>query len=388
MANCFLLLLDRYYHNGCDKPEACEAANAIESPLTCMPVVEAEQHKKFDVISLKELIMNHLNKTRAVPEQSTDEIRKLYITSLLSKTDDLAIDLTDSRSESGDTTCKSTSRSSPEKIPETGSKLKVAVEAMPKARKALGKVSKNEIIKPAVAVKKPFVAKKEFKSRQSGTEPPAVLSARYRAADADDRTSKFQDMAANVDGQDVFGRLEGDVAGGSMKKTEDKSNLFLYIDLHGHASKKGVFMYGNHMAHPMQAVECMLLPRLMSMNSHHFHFDACNFSERNMYHKYVHMPYRCVCYGEMAGWLDIPYSCHFRGKRDGLSKEGSGRVSVYKSTGLIKSYTLECNYNTGKCVNVLPPRGKETTSKAVNLVPPKYTPTVFEEVSNVQEAEY
>lgn len=69
-----------------------------------------------------------------------------------------------------------------------------------------------------------------------------------------------------------------------------------------------------------------------------------------------------------------------RGKRDGLSKEGSGRVAVYKSTGLIKSYTLECNYNTGKYVNVLPPRGKEKTSKAVNLVPPKYTPAHFEEV--------
>lgn len=65
----------------------------------------------------------------------------------------------------------------------------------------------------------------------------------------------------------------------------DRSNMFLYIDLHGHASKKGVFMYGNHLPTLSEAVECMLLPRLMSMNSHHFHFDACVFSERNMYHK-------------------------------------------------------------------------------------------------------
>lgn len=68
----------------------------------------------------------------------------------------------------------------------------------------------------------------------------------------------------------------------------------------------------------------------MSMNCHHFAFDACNFSERNMY---------------------------LKGKRDGLSKEGSGRVAVYKSTGLIKSYTLESNYNMAKCVNILPPKG-------------------------------
>lgn len=67
----------------------------------------------------------------------------------------------------------------------------------------------------------------------------------------------------------------------------DKSNMFLYIDLHGHASKKGIFMYGNHLPNTAEAVECMLLPRLMSMNCQHFHFDACVFSERNMYHKWV-----------------------------------------------------------------------------------------------------
>lgn len=59
--------------------------------------------------------------------------------------------------------------------------------------------------------------------------------------------------------------------------------VFLYIDFHGHASKKGVFMYGNHFSNISEAVECKLLPKLMSINSQHFHFDACNFSEKNMY---------------------------------------------------------------------------------------------------------
>lgn len=67
---------------------------------------------------------------------------------------------------------------------------------------------------------------------------------------------------------------------------DDQSNMFLYIDLHGHASKKGIFMYGNHLPNISEAVECMLLPRLMSLNCQHFHFDACVFSEKNMYHKY------------------------------------------------------------------------------------------------------
>lgn len=28
----------------------------------------------------------------------------------------------------------------------------------------------------------------------------------------------------------------------------------------------------------------------------------------------------------------------------GLSREGCGRVGIYKATGLINSYTLECHY--------------------------------------------
>lgn len=67
---------------------------------------------------------------------------------------------------------------------------------------------------------------------------------------------------------------------------DDQSNMFLYIDLHGHASKKGVFMYGNHLPNVAEAIECLLLPRLMSLNNQHFHFDGCVFSERNMYHRY------------------------------------------------------------------------------------------------------
>lgn len=71
----------------------------------------------------------------------------------------------------------------------------------------------------------------------------------------------------------------------NQTKCDEESNVFLYIDLHGHASKKGIFMYGNYLPRIAESVECMLLPRLMSLNSRHFHFDACVFSERNMYHK-------------------------------------------------------------------------------------------------------
>lgn len=63
----------------------------------------------------------------------------------------------------------------------------------------------------------------------------------------------------------------------------NESGLFLYLDLHGHASKKGIFMYGNHFDDLERRVECMLLPKLMGLNDHHFHFQGCNFTERNMY---------------------------------------------------------------------------------------------------------
>lgn len=55
-------------------------------------------------------------------------------------------------------------------------------------------------------------------------------------------------------------------------------------------------------------VENMLYPKLISMNTAHFDFTGCNFTEKNMYTK---------------------------DKRDGMSKEGSGRVAIYKSIGII-----------------------------------------------------
>ncbi|XP_015589458.1 cytosolic carboxypeptidase-like protein 5 isoform X2 [Cephus cinctus] len=140
-----------------------------------------------------------------------------------------------------------------------------------------------------------------------------------------------------------------------VKVQPEDSGLFLYIDLHGHASKKGVFMYGNYFDDPEDTIMCMLLPKLMSINNPNFHFTSCNFAERNMY------------------LID---------KRDGMSREGSGRVAVHKLTGLVRSYTLECNYNSGRLVNSIPAKIRDGSNKnqAHMFVPPKYTPAVFEEV--------
>ncbi|CAJ0945857.1 unnamed protein product [Ranitomeya imitator] len=135
-----------------------------------------------------------------------------------------------------------------------------------------------------------------------------------------------------------------------------ESGIAFYVDLHGHASKRGCFMYGNCFTDENDQVENLLYPKLISLNSAHFDFMGCNFSEKNMYAK---------------------------DKRDGQSKEGSGRVSIHKATGIIRSYTLECNYNTGRCVNTIPGACHDSgraTPPPPPAFPPKFTTDIFEQV--------
>lgn len=104
--------------------------------------------------------------------------------------------------------------------------------------------------------------------------------------------------------------------------------LFLYVDLHAHASKKGCFMFGNCLTGENQ-LKNMLLPKLISFNSLNFDFVECSFSEKMM-------------------------NC--KDKKDGLSREGCGRVAMYKATGNPHCYTLECNYAGGRRINHLAPK--------------------------------
>jgi hypothetical protein len=136
-----------------------------------------------------------------------------------------------------------------------------------------------------------------------------------------------------------------------------ESGLLLYVDIHGHASKRGIFMYGNHFSDVDTKVSSMLLPKLMSINCANFDFPACNFTEKNMYMKDRHT---------------------------GAGRDGSGRVSCFKATGLVKSYTLECNFNTGRVVNTVPPAsrdcGRATPPPPAPVdFPPKYNPDIYED---------
>lgn len=134
-----------------------------------------------------------------------------------------------------------------------------------------------------------------------------------------------------------------------------ESELFMYIDIHGHASKRGIFIYGNHFDNTETKVDALLFPKLMSMNSANFDFPACNFSQRNMFMKDRHT---------------------------GAGREGSGRVSVYRATGITYCYTLECNFNTGRFTNSIPAASRDlgrATPPPVYDIPPKYNPAHYEE---------
>lgn len=76
--------------------------------------------------------------------------------------------------------------------------------------------------------------------------------------------------------------------------------LVLYTDLHAHSNRQGCFIFGNHFADPRKQMFSELFPKLCSLNSPYFDFHQCIFSERNM-----------------------------------RTKEGSGRVAMYRATNLV-----------------------------------------------------
>ena len=104
----------------------------------------------------------------------------------------------------------------------------------------------------------------------------------------------------------------------------DENTLKFYIDLHAHANKRGVFAFGNA-CEGEGSVETRTFARLCALNSPHFDFAHCNFSEKNMQSR----------------------------DKNGDSKTGTGRVALFlHSKGKLPHlYTIEANYNCSRLLN-------------------------------------
>lgn len=111
-----------------------------------------------------------------------------------------------------------------------------------------------------------------------------------------------------------------------VKYLNSENRLFFYCDLHAHAAKKGCFLYGNALDFVMQ-VETILFAKVMSLNCINFEYESCNFSQKHM---------------------------HARDRNEKLTKEGAGRVCVYKICNLIHSYTMECGLHFSNELNRIP----------------------------------
>ena len=143
-----------------------------------------------------------------------------------------------------------------------------------------------------------------------------------------------------------------------------KKMLSLYLDLHAHASKRGCFIYGNVLDNLEDQVQNMLYCRLIALNTPHFDYEGCLFSREHMSR---------IDPGDRS---------------TNLTAEGSGRVSNYLQHKIIHSYTLECNYNSSKSGNEVPPvsgsdsdtgglASNQQPASAFTTYPEKYTPSTW-----------
>ena len=146
-----------------------------------------------------------------------------------------------------------------------------------------------------------------------------------------------------------------------MRQLHSAGTLQFYIDCHAHSNKRGCFLFGNQQDDAAAMTASVTYAKCVEANCRWFDFDGCVYSAAN----------------------NAP------DKRDGLSKEGSGRVATYRMTGLTHAYTLECSYNMGRKVNrLLHPHAPEGMDQHRSLSPqpplrclsPKYTPECWQSV--------
>jgi len=115
-------------------------------------------------------------------------------------------------------------------------------------------------------------------------------------------------------------------------------DLLYYMDCHGHAARRGCFLFGNHHGSQPWSSEDALLYNLAyvhatQLNCPHLDIDACEWSRATEANKKV------------------------RGDEedaDETSRSDSGRAQIGASCRLYHAYTLECNYHISRTVRPSP----------------------------------
>ena len=115
----------------------------------------------------------------------------------------------------------------------------------------------------------------------------------------------------------------------------------MYWDLHAHPSRKGCFLFGNCLP-PAEAQAAKAFAKLVTLNCGYASWNDCDFSERSM---------------------------NSQDPADHESKEGSGRVAMYRHTGIVCSYTIEAAYYLPRPLHGLTPLLNVETGQPVAELP-------------------
>lgn len=149
--------------------------------------------------------------------------------------------------------------------------------------------------------------------------PDGVYRGHYRADSLGQNLNRYYINPSLVNQPTIYGAKQ------LIMNLNNSGRLFLYLDLHAHAGKKGCFVYGNTLDYSRQ-IQSRIFPKLLSLNSTIFDYEGSSFSDANL---------------------------KVKEKGQIQNKDGAGRVAIYKATNLVNCYTLEVNYNAGKIRNIL-----------------------------------
>ncbi|CAD7971931.1 unnamed protein product [Amoebophrya sp. A120] len=150
-----------------------------------------------------------------------------------------------------------------------------------------------------------------------------------------------------------------------------RKNLFFYLDFHAHATRRGIFLFGNNVTgKSLQLGQDLVVEQawnvtysqMAALNSPYFETEGCNFQIKNQLgvpggsggsgggnnSKNVLSSTTASSTGASTptGGSASGSTANQNNVGSELGKDGTGRVAVHNHCNVVHSYTLECNYNS------------------------------------------